>query len=144
MGFGINRDIQKLTKDNLKLKSELEKLEQDHTAWALNREEKDLEEIANSLKRLETDVGVMVSDCSLLVSRDDGDGLREDLHHAYVHLNSLFEDIKKARTDLERAYIQPGEIGRIRVPRTFARKCTISNQTKASPSFHPIHIRHTG
>jgi len=115
MGFGINRDIQKLAKDNLKLKSELAKLEQDHTAWALNREEKDLEEITNSLKRLETDVGVMASDCSSQASRHEGNGLGEDLHHAYVHLNSLFEDVKKARNDLERAYIQPGEIGRIEI-----------------------------
>ena len=32
----------------------------------------------------------------------------------------------------------------IRVPRIFARKCTLRNQTKASPSFHPTHIHHTG
>ncbi len=115
MGYGINGDIRKLANDNLKLKSELEKLEQDHAAWASNREEKDLEKITSCLKRLEADVSVMASDCSSQVSGNDGNGLGKDLHHAYVHLNSLFEDVKKARTDLERAYIQPRELGRIEI-----------------------------
>jgi hypothetical protein len=115
MASGLKGDIQKLAKDNLKLKSELEKLEQDHAAWALSREEKDLEEITSCLKRLETDVSVMASDCSSRINGHNGNGVGRDLHHAYVHLNSLFEDVKKARTGLERAYIQPGEIGRIEV-----------------------------
>lgn len=115
MGYGLNGDIRKLANDNLKLKSELEKLEQDHAAWASNREEKDLEKITSCLKRLEADVSVMAGDCSSQVSRHDGNGLGEDLHHAYVHLNRLFEDVKKARTDLERAYIQPEEIGQMEI-----------------------------
>jgi hypothetical protein len=115
MGYGVNGDIQKLANDNLKLKAELEKLEQDHAAWASNREEKDLLEITKCLKRLESDVSIMTSDCSSQVSRHDGNGLGENLHDAYVHLNNLFKDVKKARTDLERAYIQPGEIGRIEI-----------------------------
>ncbi|MFZ0450689.1 MAG: hypothetical protein WAL98_15725 [Desulfatiglandaceae bacterium] len=115
MGNEIGRDIRKLAKDNLNFRSELEKLEQDHSAWASNREERDLEKITKCLKRLEADVSVMASDCSSQVSRHDGNALGQDLHHAYVHINSLFEDVKKARTDLERAYIQPEEIGQIEI-----------------------------
>ncbi len=115
MACGLKGDIQKLAKDNQRLKSELDKLEQDHSAWAFRGEEKDLKDIISCLKRLEADVSVMASDCSLSARRHDGNGFQQDLHHAYVHINALFEDVKKARNDLQRAYIYPKELNRMEI-----------------------------
>jgi len=111
----MGEDIRRLMKDNDRLRSRLERLEQDHAAWALSREEKDIRELMDLLQQIEVDVNEMACDCFSLKSRKDGDGFGQALHNAYVHLNILFEDVKKARMDLERAYIQPKELRQMEI-----------------------------
>ncbi len=108
-------DIKKLKGDNHRLALRLRELEQDHAAWALKREERDIQELMNLLQQLEMDVNVMAGNCFSLQNRKDGDGFGQVLHNAYVHLNILFEDVKKARIDLEKAYIQPQELRQMEI-----------------------------
>jgi hypothetical protein len=103
-------DIKRLMGDSNRLAVRIGKLEQDHAAWASTREETDIQELMKLLQQLETDVNVMAGDCFSLQNRDGGEVVEQDLHDAYVHLNILFEDVKKARTELEKAYIQPREL----------------------------------
>lgn len=108
-------DVRRLMNDNDRLRLRLERLEQDHAAWALSREEKDIRELMDLLQQIEVDVNEMACDCFSLSSRKNGDGFEQVLHHAYVHLNILFEDVKKARMDLEQAYIQPKELRQMEI-----------------------------
>jgi len=108
-------DIKKLLEDNNRLQLKLERLEQDHAAWAATQEQKDLEEIATSLKQMEIDVGVMLSSCFSLVRHHYGNGIGENLRHAYVCLDALFEDVKKAGRDLEMAFIHPDDLKQMRI-----------------------------
>ena len=108
-------EIRKLQEDNHRLQLRLEKLEQDHAAWAATQEQKDLEEIATALKDMEVDVGVMLSACFSLVRRHYRNGIGDNLRHAYVCLDALFEDVKKAGRDLGTAYIHPGDLKQMRM-----------------------------
>jgi hypothetical protein len=108
-------DVRRLVNDNDRLRLRLERLEQDHAAWALRREEKDIRELMDLLQQIEVDVNEMASDCFSLKSRKNGNEFEQVLHHAYAHLNILFEDVKKARMDLEQAYIQPLELRQMEI-----------------------------
>jgi len=118
MGNGLKKDIQKLAKDNQRLKLELDRLEKDHSAWALDRQEKDLEQITRCLGQMEVDVSVMASNCFSVADRrneGDGNGFKRDLSQAYVHLNTLFEDVKKVRMELQQSFIQSKELQRMEI-----------------------------
>jgi hypothetical protein len=108
-------DIKKLMEDNNRLHLRLERLEQDHAAWALKQEERDLEEITTSLKQMEIDVGVMLSTCFSLVRDHNGNGIGQNLRHAYVCLDALFQDVKKARSDLQLTYMQSYDLTQMQI-----------------------------
>ena len=108
-------DIKRLMEDNDRLQLRLERLEQDHAAWALTQQKEDLEEMTTSLERMEVDVGVMLSTCFSLVRQHHENGIGQNLRHAYVCLDALFEDVKKARSDLRTAYIQSEDLKQMEI-----------------------------
>ncbi len=109
------KDIKKLLEDNNRLQLRLERLEEDHAAWALTQEQNDLEDLASSLKQMEGDVGVMLSACFSLVRHHNENGIGQKLRHAYVFLDALFNDVKKARSDLQRAYIHSEDLQQMQI-----------------------------
>ncbi|MEJ2024578.1 MAG: hypothetical protein P8Y00_06125 [Deltaproteobacteria bacterium] len=109
------KDIKKLIADNNRLRSGLEKLEQDQARWAPRDEERDLKEIATVLKQMEGDVSVMLSDCIALVGQHEGNGIGQNLRQAYACLDVLFEDLKNARNHLEMTYIPSEEVKQMRI-----------------------------
>ncbi len=115
MDFDLNRDIWKLMADTEKLKQTLEKLEQDQAVWARKREEKDLEKIIECVKRLESDVSTMMSDCACLTSQEEGKVVEVDLRHAFRGLNALFEDLKGVSAELAGSYIHRGELDQLEI-----------------------------
>ena len=109
------KDIEQLVADNNRLRSGLEKLEQDQARWAPRDEERDLKEIATALKQMEGDVSVMLSDCFALVGQHDGNGIGENLRQVYACLDILFADLKNARSHLEMTYIPSEEVKQMRI-----------------------------
>ena len=114
MDLILKRDIRKLMADTEGTKFALERLEKDHAIWARNSEEKDIEQFINRVKLLESDVSILMSDCFCLSSEYEGRDI-EDFHQAYVYMNALFEDLKKARKDLNRTYVSPEELRQLEI-----------------------------
>jgi hypothetical protein len=115
MDFDLNQDIRKLMADTEKFKRTLEKLEQDQAAWARNREEKDLKKIIKCVKRLESDVSTMMSDCTCLTNQKESKVVEVDLQHAFRGVNALFEDLKEVSAELAGSYIHRGELDQLEI-----------------------------
>ena len=115
MDFDLNRDIRKLMADTEYFKQTLEKLEQDQAAWARIREEKDLKKTIECVKRLESDVSTMMSDCTCLTNQEERTVIAVDLHHAFRGLNTLFEDLKGVSAEVAGSYIHPGELDQLEI-----------------------------
>ena len=115
MDLIIQRDIEKLLADTENVKKTLIILEKDHSVWARKREEKDLAKLIERVKQSESDVSLMMSDCLSFGRYEGKKGVIEGIHHAYVCLNSLFQDLKKVREDLNEVYIRPDEIEQLEI-----------------------------
>ena len=115
MDFDLNQDIRKLMADTDKFKRTLDKLAQDQAAWARNREEKDLKKIIKCVKRLESDVSTMRSDCACLTNQEESKVVEIDLHDAFRGVNALFEDLKEVSAELAGSYIHRGELDQLEI-----------------------------
>lgn len=111
----LRKEIQQMLRDTQKLGQFLIRLEHDYHAWDRNAELSDLATMAKQLKLLEADVSILLSKCAELRDSENGNGLFEDLHQTFVLLNTLFNDVKQARIELDSAYIQPKEIRRLEI-----------------------------
>ena len=93
-------------------------LEQDQKTWAREQEENDLANVIDHLRRLEFDVSVMQADCVSIgcLQREDGAWrILDSLHRAFATLNILFNDLKKMRTELNKAYIYPADVKKLEI-----------------------------
>jgi len=118
MDLIIRRDIRQLMLGTKKLQRELGILEQDHDAWARERQQYDLIQIIKRVKRLESDVSVMQSDCMSMGLSHHEDGswqVVESLHRTFATLNILFNDLKQVRMELNNSYIHPHELKQLEI-----------------------------
>jgi hypothetical protein len=92
----------------------LERLEEDHAIWARSREEKDITQLIKRVRQLEFDVSILMSDCFCL-SHEYEESDIEGFHLAYVHMNALFQDLKKARRNLDKEYISSEELSELEI-----------------------------
>jgi hypothetical protein len=115
MELVLKRDIGKLFDDAKKVKQNLKILKQDHAAWDRDREHKDLMTILESIKGLECDVSIMMSDCLSKVQAEPKNGIEGDLHQAFRGLNTLFEDLKRVRGELGGSYVRNSELARLEI-----------------------------
>jgi hypothetical protein len=105
----LERDVQKVLHDTKTIKEHLERLEKDYSDWARKREERDLGSLMEDLKTAEIDVSTMTTDC---VSANSQRGRNvptvvfHDLHQVFVWLDALFNDLKKARSELQDTCIE--------------------------------------
>jgi len=106
----MRRDIRQLALDAQKIQGYVDVLEQDQEAWARKREANDVTQLIEQAKQLEFNVRIIMSDCLSISCRDSDKELIDDLHQAFACLNTLFNDLKQMRTDLNESYIRPGEI----------------------------------
>jgi len=115
MDSDLSQDIHKLMADTEKFNQALEKLERDQAAWARKREEKDFKEIIESVNRLKSDVNTLMSDCACLTNQEESKVVEADLQNACRGLNSLFEDLKVARADLENSFIHREDLDQMEI-----------------------------
>jgi len=118
MDLMIRRDIRQLMLDVKKVQRGLGMLEQDHDAWARERQQYDLIQLIKRVNRLESDVSMMQSDCmSMVLSHQEDDSWQvvDSLHHTFATLNILFNDLKLVRMDLNSSYIHPEELKQLEI-----------------------------
>ena len=118
MDLVIQRDIRQLLHDAQLVRRGLDMLEQDHEAWARDRQKNDLVVVLTQLKRLESDVSLMQADCFSMGHRHRGNGNRdvlENLHQAFSTLDTLFNDLKKVRTEINESYIRSTDLNQLEI-----------------------------
>jgi len=115
MELVLEKDVRRLIDDTGKLKQFLNLLEKDHAAWIRDRERKDLVDILEGVKKLESDVSLVMSDCFSLSQVKRNNGIRGDLHQAFKNLNILFEDLKMVREDLDKSYVNHRELEQLEI-----------------------------
>ncbi len=115
MEFVLEKDVRRLIDDTGKVKQGLDLLEKDHAAWFRDRERKDLVDILGGVKKLESDVSLVMSHCFSLSQVKRNNGIRGDLHQAFKNLNILFEDLKMAREDLDKSYVDHRELEKLEI-----------------------------
>ena len=115
MELVLKKDIDTLIGDAKNVKQGLEALEQDHAVWARDQEHEDLMNILEGVKGLEFDVSIMMADCFSLSQAKRNNGIRGDFHQAYKNLNILFEDLKKAREEMDKSYVVHRELEQLEI-----------------------------
>ncbi|MCG6880794.1 MAG: hypothetical protein LJE96_16820 [Deltaproteobacteria bacterium] len=115
MEFVLEKDVRRLIDDTGKVKQGLDLLEKDHAAWIRDRERKDLLDILGGVKKLESDVSLVMSDCFSLSQVKRNNGIRGDLHQAFKNLNILFEDLKMVREDLDKSSVDHRELEQLEI-----------------------------
>lgn len=109
----LRRDMGQLMMDAEEIQKTLEMLAHDHTAWARERQQSDLMQLIEHVKRLGFDLSTTLSDCVFLGRqywKDHNLQVIESLHRSYAIMNSLFQDLKKVKTALSEGYINPSDL----------------------------------
>lgn len=129
----LRRDIKQLMMDADEIQKGLEMLVRNHTAWARERQQMDLMQLIEHVKRLELDLSTILSGCVFLGRqywKDQNLRLIESLHLSYAIMNSLFQHLDKVRIALREGHINPSDLrqlildwGRFRESIYQAREC---------------------
>jgi hypothetical protein len=104
----LRRDTRRLELDAEKVQRGLDMLERDYAAWGNQCQQNDLKQLIENLKRLESDVSTMLSDCIFLGRqywKDHNVPLIDRLHQSFTTMNTLFNDIKEVRLALSETNI---------------------------------------
>ena len=118
MDIVIRQDIRQLVHDAQEVQRGLDMLEQDHDDWARERQQYDLTQLTKRVNRLESDVSMMQSDCMSMRRRYQEDGtwqVVDSLHRTFATLDTLFNDLKQVRTDLNDSYIHRAELKQLEI-----------------------------
>ncbi len=107
--------VERLEGDIENLKWRLEKLKEDHAAWQRSLQEDDLQSIKASLIQMDYDLDLMFTNCFALLARDHDSVTQAYVHHLYDILNCLFEDVKRARDNLEQAFIAKHDLEQMEI-----------------------------
>lgn len=104
MEVTFQKDIEKLFNDMQGVKEGLDALRKDQTAWAISRERDDLVRIFQGLNNLESDVSVLMSDCSSLDQVRQNEMIMGDLNQAFRSLNIIYRDLKTVRKEIDESF----------------------------------------
>lgn len=101
MDVVFQKDIEKIIGDMQDVSESLDALRKDHTAWAVNKEHDDLMCIYKGLKNLESDVSVLMSDCSTVDPVRRNEMIMGDLNQAFKGLDIIYTDLKTVRKQID-------------------------------------------
>ena len=104
MDVVFQKDIRKIFGDMQDVKESLDALRKDHAAWAISKEHDDLMSIYRGLKNLESDVSVLMSDCSLLDPIRRNESIMGDLNQAFKGLDIIYTDVKTVRKEIDESF----------------------------------------
>jgi hypothetical protein len=131
----IQRDSDRLTAHAERVKQDLQNLGQDCAVWARKREEKDLLDLMEDLKGVQNSVKLMLTDCICTQSQcgdESGKEVFDNLCEILCCLDPLFSLLKKARMQLDEAYIHPVILDRLEIDYGRFRKLVRIVQTHAN------------
>jgi hypothetical protein len=114
----IHRDSDGLTAHAERIKQGLQRLEQDCSVWARKRQEKDLVDLMEDFKGVQNGVNLMLTDCICARSQHGAEAAKsvfDDLCEILCCLDPLFNVLKKARMQLDEAYIHPAILDRLEI-----------------------------
>jgi hypothetical protein len=114
----IHRDSDRLIAHAERIKQGLQTLEQDCSVWARMREEKDLLDLMGDLKGVEMDVSLMLTDCisaGCQCGEEAPKVVFHDLREIFACLDTLFNGLKKARLQLDEAYIHSAMLDHLEI-----------------------------
>jgi hypothetical protein len=106
----LRRDIRQLELDAEKVQRGLDMLKRDYGAWGNQCQQNELAQLIENLKRLESDVSTMLSDCIFLGRqywKDHNVPLIDRLHQSFTTMNTLFNDLKEIGLALSEANVNP-------------------------------------
>jgi len=111
MGPAVQRkELRNLMKKDQILKKQLDSLERDYLVWNEKREMNDLENIITTIKKLETDISLAMSDFNAFTNQnEERPEFQKDFHHSFAILNDLFENMKNIREQLKNQSCTPRE-----------------------------------
>lgn len=101
MDVVFQKDIEKIIGDMQDVSESLDALRKDHAAWAVNKEHDDLMCIYQGLKNLESDVSVLMSDCSTVDPVRRNEMIMGDLNQAFKGLDIIYTDLKTVRKEID-------------------------------------------
>lgn len=104
MEGSFQKDIEKLFGDMQGVKEGLDALRKDQAAWAISREHDDLVRIFKLLESLESDVSVLMSDCSSLDQIRRNEMIMGDLNQAFRGLDIIYRDLKTVRREIDESF----------------------------------------
>jgi hypothetical protein len=112
MNWIAQHDVQRLVNDLEEVRQVLGMLENDHSLWAREQQEKDISDFINYITQIEVDISIIMNTfvANNKNSEKNEDHVIEGMQHAFSYINDLFHDIKNIRKDLDRSYIRPDEI----------------------------------
>ena len=112
----IIRDSDRLKAHAERIQQGVKTLEQDCSAWDRKREEQDLVDLMEDLKGVQTGVNLMLTDCICARSQCGEEATKvvfNDLCETLSCLDILFNVLKQARMQLDRAYIHSSILDRL-------------------------------
>jgi len=110
MDVVFQKDIRKIFGDMQDIKESLDALRKDHAAWAISKEHDDLMCIYQGLKSLESDVSVLMSDCSSLDPVTMG-----DINQAFRSLDIIYTDLKTVRKEIDESFTTEKKIEAVEI-----------------------------
>ena len=114
----IHGYAQRLEDDAARIAKGLKCLGKDCSAYAKRGEGKTLKDLKEDLKRMDIDVSLISADCILAgcqLEEDSPEVLFNDLREIFSCLDALFNGLKKARLQLNKAYIHPAILDHLEV-----------------------------
>lgn len=96
-----------------KFHEDLETLVKDYEVWATDRQQSDLEKLMEHLIHIENGLNTTLSDCVSLGRRywkDHNLPVIDGLHRSHAIMDNVFNDLKRLRTALNEAYINPSDL----------------------------------
>ena len=116
MNFVILGDMRQLVVDARKVQRELDMLAQDHKTWTKEREQNGLANLIDHLKKLEFDLSIIQADCVSIGHIHQKDSAwQASLHRCFVILNNLFNDLKKMKREMNKAYIYSSDVKELEI-----------------------------
>lgn len=115
----LRQDIQTLVDNFEELDQNLKTLEQDHAVWFSRQEANDLAAVGESLESLKFHVITLQTDCFMFMGRmyqkNGSWQIFDCLHRAFLDLDSLFNNLKTVKTELDESYIRSADLNQLSI-----------------------------
>jgi len=117
MATSLRWNAWKLMDDVKKTRGDLAKLEKHCRKKAVELKQKDLSDLVDEIKEVEVDVSLMLVDSVFadFHSGEENGVIAIEIPRVFVHLDALFGDIKRARSEYKEGLVSPQTMDRLNI-----------------------------